>query len=118
MHVPDLGLGDLQAVSYLRQNQPKETFKYLNNLMACARVAGGDLAGAAKWKSSEEVLDLYGTFCARSKDDASRAELAKALEISEEDATTVRGAVDAGTFGKAGASSAAGDTEDSSDSLF
>lgn len=106
-----------QAVAYHRTKKAGDALKYLNNFLACARLAGGDLRGAGKWDSSAELLDLYGDYCAATADGALQAEMAAALELAEGDAAGVRDAVKGGTFRQAAAG--AGIAKDrSSGSIF
>jgi len=86
----------VQAVSSLRQKKMADAVKSLNNLKACAAALPDSPTEA--WGEKEEVADLYSLYCSKESDDSRRAGVQAVLGISDDEAATLRGIVEAGQF--------------------
>jgi hypothetical protein len=99
----------VQAFAAYRTKDNSLAVKYLNNLLACARV-NPEAGSVVKWGSRKEIADVYGLFCAAQKDVGVRKEMGDLLQLDEEEQTDMQQAVDSGNFGAA-ASVASNDSQ-------
>jgi hypothetical protein len=88
--------GVVQAVAYYRTRDYTSAVKYVNNLIACVAVAGGDSTKDVKWDARDEVLDLFGCYCQSTEEEAARARAAQVLGLSDEQAASIISAADSG----------------------
>lgn len=86
----------MQAVAYYRTRDYESAVQYVNNLLACVAIAGGDAKSDVKWDAREEVLDLFGCYCQRTPDEAARNAAAEVLGLSAEQAASIVSAADSG----------------------
>ena len=86
----------VQAVAYYRTRDYDSAVKYVNNLLACVAISGGDAKSDVKWDAREEVLDLYGCYCQRTPDETARKNAAEVLGLSAEQAASIVSAADSG----------------------
>jgi hypothetical protein len=88
----------VQAFAAYRTKDHSLAVKYLNNLLACARV-NPEVAKAVKWGSRKEIADVYGLFCSAQEHADVRKEMGDLLQLDEEEQTGMQEAVDSGSFG-------------------
>lgn len=96
-------------MAYYRTRDYESAVKYVNNLLACVAISGGDAKGDVKWDAREEVLDLFGLYCQRTPDEAARSRAAEVLGLPEDQAASIISAADSGDL-KTGASVGKGAT--------
>ena len=86
----------VQAVSYLRQKNVKETVASLNNLLSCGLASPDN--EAEKWNDKGEIADLYSTYCVKEKEESKRRGLQSVLGLSDEEAGNLQSLVESGDF--------------------
>lgn len=86
----------VQAVSFLRQKNTKETFANLNNLLSCA-LASPD-SGVEQWNEKEEIADLFTLYCAKESDGTKRDGLRNVLGLTDEEASSLQAIADSGEY--------------------
>lgn len=107
-----------QAVAYLRTRDYDSAVKYVNNLLACVAISGGDAKSDVKWDAREEVLDLFGCYCQRTRDEAARTAAADVLGLDAEQTASIISAADSGQLKSVGASVGAGKSSQQPTSIF
>ena len=86
----------VQAISFLRQGNAAELTSTMNNVIACHKAVPAE---SISWKDKEELMDVYAYFYKNQSQDAEKLDTLRGiLDLTEEEASSLKGLVDSGKF--------------------